>query len=462
MPSIAFRSAALRFNLKRRMRNGTRLGIALGLLGFILSASAGSIAWRHTFDGGAPDEGMGVKTDAAGNAYVAWMTYLAPRAWIMVSKLDVNGAEQWNVSLPVATAGPPKSGSCRIAVAGEDTYVVCHEDSADRLAFVARVTGAGSVAWTASVTDISWPTAFESDGNAVYLTGTNSAGQVTDTNTAGQVTIDKFDATGASWTLLIPNAATAGLPMVASALTIAGNDVLVTGWAETDSVDYTNHQVVEAFAARCNVDGALNWVRTVGSTNKLNSRGNSIAETANGDVIIGGTQTLYDTNGLAMLADNLLVRFDATGNELLRSAVPKAGFIQWVLPHASGDVFTLGNDSANNLRITRTSPDGTVLWRRVQNSNRPVSAGDAVAAAFGTGILVAGFDYKTKTLYLSQLDADTGKGHTKLLSIPAAASHNPVARRDFNLDGAGQLYFLTGDGTPWPDVVAIKYRGAAQ
>src|SRR6476620_3296949 len=103
------------------MRIRLQFVVAGTLLTLCLPGPAASMLWRQTLDGGATDEGMGVKTDAAGNVYVAAMTDLAPRAWLLLVKLNEAGAEQWRTEIPVGAAGPPNSGSCQIVVVEGDT-----------------------------------------------------------------------------------------------------------------------------------------------------------------------------------------------------------------------------------------------------------------------------------------------------------------------------------------------------
>lgn len=422
------------------MRNCIRFTAAFALLAAALSSFGGSILWRQSFDGGAPDEGMGIKTDAAGHARVAWMTYFPPQAWLRVAKLNAEGQEQWRVSLPVANARPPKSGSCAIQVVGEDTYVFCSEDSAERSAFLARLLADGTVAWTASVTDISKHPFFESDASGVYLAGTNST---------GQLELLKFNQAGLAWSLLLSNTVATGRIIRPNQLVIA-NDVLVTGWQETDEIDFDSRQVRVAFALRCTVEGTVHWLRTITSTNRLNTFGSAIAQTADGSIIMGGSQSLNSTNGITQFADNLFVRFNAEGTELVRTAIPRAGIPNKLVPLASGDVLTLTTGFfPGERRIARLTADGVVQWIRGRRSAQ------VFRLLEGERFLMGGYSGGP---FLMEVDAATGRTRQKLLPVPRGASRNSAERRDFDFDLQGSLYFLTGDGTPWPDVTLVKYR----
>jgi hypothetical protein len=60
-------------------------------------------------------------------------------------------------------------------------------------------------------------------------------------------------------------------------------------------------------------------------------------------------------------------------------------------------------------------------------------------------------------LFLTEMDSDTGKIRNRQFAIPRASRRG--GRFDFDIDRQGNLYFLAGDGTAWPNVILTKFRG---
>jgi hypothetical protein len=431
--------------------------VAETLLALCLSSPAAPVLWRRTIDGGAPDEGMGVKTDALGNVYVAAMTYLPPRAWLSLVKLNEAGAEQWRTEIPVGIAGPPKSGSCQIVVVEGDTYVACHEDAADHGAFVTRCRADGSVAWRETCTEIKWPAVFTTDGNAVYLAGTNNT---------GDLALKKFGETGLAWTIPITNANLSGI--TDGAIFVTSNDVFVTGSEITDEIDWGTSRIKAAFVLRCSAEGNLLWRRTLTSTNRLKSQGAGITQLTDGSVVMVGWQSRHATNGVVEFSSYLFLRFDSDGKELLRTA--GIGIPDLIMPLAGGDMLTATSGGisfdprrsvfvSTRTSVSRVSANGEVQWARPFG---PRGGSQVRVAQFDANgrLLLGGYDSPNwagpRNLFLSEVNADTGKLRNRKFAIPSASRYG---RYDFGIDGQSNFYFLGGDGTSWPNVILTKFRG---
>jgi hypothetical protein len=447
------------------MRIRLQFVIAGTLVTLCLPGLAASVLWRQTLDGGAPDEGMSVKADAAGNVYVAAMTYLPPNAWLLLVKLNETGAEQWRTNIPVATAGAPQSGSCRIVLVGNDTYVACHEGAADHGAFIAHCRADGSVAWREDCAEITWPQALVTDGNSVYLAGTNSE---------GELALKKFDQSGPAWTLSITNASISGRD-IGGHINVTSNDVFVTGSQLTDEIALGTTRVKAAFVLRCSTDGDVLWRRTLVSTNRLNTLGFAVAQLSDGSVVMGGSQLRYATNLLvAEFGTNLFVRFDADGNELLRTSLSGTEFPELIVPLASGDMLMVAPGGGRfdlrrnaivpiRMRVSKVSADGVVQWVRAHGPRSGSSEVGAVRFEPNGRLLLGGYDYSiwrgpTK-LFLTEANADTGRLRNRTFAIPRVSR---TGRYDFEIDTRGNFYFLGGDGTSWPNVILTKFRGLPQ
>lgn len=425
-----------------------------------LSSPAASVLWRQTLDGGAPDEGMSVKADASGNVYVAAMTYLPPRAWLSLIKLNEAGAEQWRTEIPVGAAGPPKSGSCQMAVVEGDAYVACHEDAADHGVFVTRCRADGSVAWRETCAEITWPTIFTSEGNAVYLTAKNST---------GDLVLKKFGEAGLAWTVPITNASLSAIT-VARAIFVSSNDVFVTGSELTDEMDWQNSRIPAAFVVRCSAEGNLLWRRTLESTNRLKSQGAGVTQLTDGSIVMVGWQSRRATNGVLEFSSYLFLRLDADGNELLRSG--GIGVPEVMMPLPGGDMLaaTSGGYSfdptrsafvASRTSVSRVSANGEVQWVR---SFGPRGGSQIRVAQFNADghLLLGGYDdahwSAPRNLFLSEVNAETGKIRNRKFVVPRVSRYG---RFDFEIDWQSNFYFLGGDGTSWPNVILTKFRGLA-
>lgn len=437
-----------------------RFVVAETLLALCLSSPAASVLWRRTLDGGAPDEGMSVKADPAGSVYVAAMTYLPPRAWLLLVKLNEAGAEQWRTEIPVGTAGPPKSGSCQIVLVEGDTYVACHEDAADTVAFVTRCRADGSVAWRETCAEITWPEAFTTDGSAVYLAGPNNT---------GDLSLKKFGQTGLAWTLTMTNAEISG--RIGGSVTVTGNDVFVTGSELTEEIALGTTRKKAALILRCSANGNLLWRRSLTFTNRLNSRGGAVAQLSDGSIVMGGSQWRYATNGRVEFSTNLFARFDADGNELLRTNLSGTGVPELLVPLAGGDMLTVAPGGlslhprrfayvSTRMRVSRVSADGVVQWVQVRGPTRGSSEVKVMQFDADGHLLLGGYDYLIwqgrRNLFLSEVNADTGKLRNRTFAIPRASRNG---RYDFAIDGESNFYFLGGDGTSWPNVILTKFRG---
>ena len=128
---------------------------------------------------------------------------------------------------------------------------------------------------------------------------------------------------------------------------------------------------------------------------------------------------------------------------------------------SGGYVFDPGRSVfvSSRTSVSRVSANGIVQWARLFGPRGGIQITVTQIDAKGC-VLLGGYDDSfwqgPRNLFLTEVNPDTGKLRNRKFTIPRASRNG---RYDFEIDGQSNLYFLGGDGTPWPNVILTKFRG---
>jgi hypothetical protein len=184
-------------------------------------------------------------------------------------------------------------------------------------------------------------------------------------------------------------------------------------------------------------------------------------------MVMGGSQWRHGTNGWVDFSTGLFVRFDADGNELLQTTLTETGVPDLILPLAGGDMLMVTYGQTwfdprrsgffrTRMSLSRVSADGALQWTRLTG---PRGWRGVRATRFDPlgRLLLGGYQGLWQSrLFLTEVNADTGKIRNRTFAIPRASRGG---RYDFAIDEQSNFYFLAGDGTSWPNVILTKFRG---
>lgn len=330
-------------------------------------SSSGVEQWRKSASTGATgdDFAYALKTDVAGNAYVAGSSDKGGNHDWLTIKYSAAGAEQWRANEGViwtdAVLASGVTWSSRHAMAADTQgnvfvtgYVepVSHLDNLDFL--TVKFDANGVELWRASPGPIddtgNFGRALATDASgSVYVTGSGGAG-----NDRSYLTI-KYGTSGQElWRALSQNPGTSDDP---TAIAVdASHNVYVTGTSY-------NGTTVDYFTVKYDDNGAEQWRQSTGGPLDGNYFANVIAVDTLGNVYVSGT-------GNGGLIDCLTVSYDPNGTERWRATCNDQTTgntdIRAVAIDGSGNVYIGGSSSGPSgydFVTIKYSPSGTRLWR---------------------------------------------------------------------------------------------------
>ena len=268
--------------------------------------SDGSLLWTQQLGTSEFEEGNGVVADSSGNVYITGYT----RGDLVndgqgdrdrdafIAKYDDEGMLLWirqlGSSLSDESLGIATDGNDNLYISGRTSGDLEGSQQGNGDAFVAKYDAEGTLQWTQQLGspagDESFDVAADSNGN-VYITG-RTLGDLGGTNQgSNDAFIAKYDTDGTlQWTQQLGSSA---FDYGYSAVTDSIGDVYITGWTNGD-LGGTNQGSNDAFLAKYDGDGTLLWTEQLGSSTTEFSFG--IAADSSDNLYISG-RTWGDLGG---------------------------------------------------------------------------------------------------------------------------------------------------------------------
>jgi len=373
-----------------------------------------NVLWAKGIGGTSADYGRGIATDSGGNVYVTGnyrvTATLAPGTTLtsagsydaFVAKYDASGTVQWATSIGGTSAdlgidiATDSNGNVYVTGHYSSYSITIGSTTLTRVgsydAFVAKYDTSGTVQWATRIggtdTDNGHGIATDSDGN-VYVTGNYrgsiTIGSTTLTNSGSDdVFVAKYDTSGTvQWATSIGGTSADYGRGIA---TDSGGNVYVTGnysgSITIGSTTLTSAGSDDAFVAKYDTSGTVQWATSIGGTS--NDYGRGIATDSSGNVyVIGeysGTLTIGSTTLTGAGSDDVFVaKYDTSGTVQWAKGIggTSADYGRGIATDSGGNVYVTGNYSGTatfapgttltstasyDVFVTKYDASGTVQW----------------------------------------------------------------------------------------------------
>ena len=321
----------------------------------VVNATTQSGTWGGTVLIGtaSTDRGHGIGLDSSGNIYVAGYTAGGLDGEtnnggndIFLTKYDSSGARQWTRLSGTAVAD--ESGWSAVAVDGSGNIYVAGYTSGNldgetnaggSDAVLIKYNSSGTRQWTrllgSTGSDSAWSVGVDGSGN-VYISGFTDGSLGDQTNSGGtDAFLAKYNSAGTlQWVRQLGNATSTYSYAVAAA---SSGNVYISGMTRGILDGETNAGIQDIFVAKYNSSGTRQWTRMLGST---------VFDYCYG-VAVDGSENVYaaghsyghfdgwtNTDGSGATEDIFLAKFNSSGTK------------QWSLFHGAA-----GNDVSSGLAV---------------------------------------------------------------------------------------------------------------
>jgi hypothetical protein len=291
--------------------------------------AAGTFEWTRQLGTSASDQSNGVSADGLGNVYISGFTRSnlgGPSAGLsdaFVAKYDAAGTLQWTRQLGTSGFDESKSVSAdglgSVYISGFVGGSLDGPYAGGNDAFIAKYDAAGTLLWSRQLGtgDFEESSGVSADGlGNVYIAGTTRGGLSGPNAGGNDAFVAKYDAAGTlQWTRQLGTTEPdEGYGVSADGL---GN-VYISG-TTSGSLAEPNSGTIGAFVAKYDPAGTLLWLRQLGSSFGAGSYG--VSADAVGNVYISG-YTVGDLGGPnAGVQDAFVSKYNATGTLLWSSQI---------------------------------------------------------------------------------------------------------------------------------------------
>ena len=395
------------------------------------------------------DRGHGIAVDSSGNIYVAGYTAGALDGEtnsggddIYLTKYNSAGTRQW--TRLAGTTGSDQSGWGAVAVDGSGNIYVTGYTSGNldgetnaggSDAVLIKYDSSGSKLWTRLLgtagSDSAWAVAVDGSGN-IYISGFTDGNLGGETNSGGtDAFLAKYNSSGTlQWTRLLGNATLT----YSYAVAVAGSgNIYISGMSRGSLDGETNAGIQDIFVAKYNTSGTRQWTRMLGSTVFDYCYGVAVDGSENvyaAGQSYGNFDGLANTDASGTTEDVFLVKFNSSGTK------------QWSVFHGG-----TGNDVASGLAVD-TSANAYITG----NTNADL---DGQTNVGGHDLFVMKYDTSGSRLWTQMLGTASDE-NGRSVAVDAGGNAYLTGHTAGNLDGA------TNSGVS--DAYLVKYdtSGALQ
>jgi hypothetical protein len=308
------------FRITADFGSGTSLNSAGGIDGFVAKYdTSGTVEWAESIGGTSSISGYGIATDSSGNVYVTGFyqgtanfgsgTSLNSNAGnydVFIAKYNTSGTAQWATRLGATGydegrgIATDSAGNVYVTgyYSGNTTFggITLTSNAGSSDAFVVKYDTSGTAQWAESIggglSDHGYGIAADSSGN-VYVTGRYNGnitiGTTQLTNAGGEdAFVAKYNTSGiVQWARKISGT---GSDRGNDIVTDSAGNVYVTGYYENTitigSTQLTSVGSFDVFVAKYDTSGTAQWAKTIGGADS--NRGYSISVDSSGNVYVTG------------------------------------------------------------------------------------------------------------------------------------------------------------------------------
>lgn len=377
------------------------------------------------------DRGHGIAVDSSGNIYVAGYTTgdldgesnaNPGTADIFLTKYDASGVRQW--TRLSGTTGGDESGWSAVAVDGSGNIYVTGWTSGDldgetsaggSDAVLIKYNSAGIKQWTrllgSAGSDSAWSVAVDGSGN-VYISGFTDGNLGGETNSGGtDAFLAKYNSSGTlQWARLLGNATLTYSYAVAVA---ASGNVYISGMTRGSLDGQTNAGIQDIFVAKYNASGTRQWTRMLGSA--VFDYCYSVAVDGSENVYVAGQSYGHfdgwtNTDGSGTTEDIFLAKFNSSGTK------------QWSVFHGGA-----GNDVASGLAVDSSG--------NAYISGNTNAALDGLTPAGSHDLILIKYDTSGNRQWTSMLGTTAGD-YARSVAVDSSGTTYMTGHTSGDLDGA--------------------------
>ena len=297
--------------------------------------SSGTLQWQKTTVGYPYSEAVAIGSD--GSVYVCGGTYTdGGRGYeCLITKFNSSGTLQWQKTLGVSNSN--STGVRSVAIGSDGSVYVCggtaSEDLSSEYILMAKYNSSGALQWQKKIgsgTNIGTSVAVGSDGSVYFCGNTESAGAG-----SSDVWIAKFNSSGTlQWQKTLGGSNSDRGNSVA-----IGSDGSVYVCGNTRSAGAGSY---DAFIAKFNSSGTLQWQKTLGGSNY--DSGNSVAIGSDGSVYVCGNTSSAGAGS----SDAFIAKFNSSGTLQWQKTLGGSNYDSGnsVAIGSDGSVYVCGNTSS--------------------------------------------------------------------------------------------------------------------
>jgi hypothetical protein len=345
--------------------------------------NSGTLQWKNQLGSPGDDYSFAVTTDSKANIYISGSACGSVAA---IRQLERNKRSTDSIQ-----RAPLRGGHLRFSLTHPGSFRSCN-------ALVAKYNSNGKLQWTkqlgSSVLDESLGVATDSTGN-IYIAGYTN-GDLGGTNKGGSdAWVAKYNSSGILQWKTQSEISTTQLDQTNGIATDSTGDVYVTGFS---GGDIFNPNADQAWIAKYNSRGKLQWKKQVGTSKQDQSNG--IATDSTGNVYISGftTGSLGGTNKGSY--DAWVAKYNSNGKPQWTKQLGTAGedLSNSVTTDSAGNVYLAGatngslertNKGSYDVWVAKYSNSGTLQWKK-QLGTSDFDSSNSVATDSTSNVYLAG------------------------------------------------------------------------
>jgi uncharacterized delta-60 repeat protein len=341
------------------------------------------LQWKQQLGTSSDDNSYGVAVDSNGNVYISGFTAGALAgtkkgsydAW--VAKYNSSGKLQWKQQLGTSTYdnsyGVATDSNGNVYISGATDGALAGTNKGHNDAWVAKYNSSGKLQWKqqlgTSTYDNSYGVATDSNGN-VYISGATD-GALAGTNKGSyDAWVAKYNSNGKlQWKQQLGSSNNDFSEGVA---TDSNGNVYISGWTYGDLAGTNKGVYPDAWVAKYNSSGSLQWKQQLGTSDSDTS--NDVATDSNGNVYISGV-TYGDLAGTNKgYSDAWVAKYNSSGKLQWKQQLGSSNndFSYGVATDSSGNVYISGYTfkGYSDAWVAKYNSSGSLQWTKQLGSTR--------------------------------------------------------------------------------------------